>query len=139
MVNKIIQGVAAALKSIGYPIYQDNVEQGLCSPCFFIATLAPSMVRNPGKVTILTVPLDVHYFPVEEGNNADISDMMGNLMLLLDVITLPDGTKARGTARSCETQDGVLHCFVTYQVAIKETAETPNMEELHLEEGTENG
>ena len=51
MVNKIIQGVAAALKSIGYPIYQDNVEQGLSSPCFFIATLAPSMVRNPGKVT----------------------------------------------------------------------------------------
>ena len=59
-------------------------------------------------------------------------------MLLLETISLPDGGMVRGTGRRCETVDGVLHCMVTYTVTAGEQLEIPDMEILHLTEGTVN-
>ena len=141
MINDVINGVAASLyEAFGdeYPIHQNDVTQGLKEPCFFIALLSPSMQREPNRRITLTVPLDVHYFPADSGDNAGMAEMAVQMMLLLDTISLPDGGMVRGTDRRCETVDGVLHCMVTYIVTAGEKLEIPDMEILHLTEGTIN-
>lgn len=136
-INKIIGAVAAALKSaFGLKVYQDDVEQGLENPCFYIALLGPSVVPVPGRGTQLTVPLDVHYFPQTEGDNAEMADMAMQLMQVLEIIPLSDGGCVRGTGRRAEQVDEVLHCMVTYTVRLQAADERFNMEELHLEENT---
>ena len=139
MVNEVINGVAAALaETFGeeIPIYQNDVTQGLNEPCFFIALLTPSMQRQPNHRITLTVPLDVHFFPADSGDNARMAEMAVQMMLLLEMIGLPEGNRLRGTGRRCETVDGVLHCMVTYTVTAGERLEIPDMEILHLTEGT---
>lgn len=141
MINDVINGVAASLyEAFGdeYPIHQNDVTQGLKEPCFFIALLSPSMQREPNHRITLTVPLDVHHFPADSGDNAGMAEMAVQLMLLLETISLPDGGMVRGTDRRCETVDGVLHCMVTYIVTAGEKLEIPDMEILHLTEGTIN-
>lgn len=139
-INKIIGAVAAAFKSnFDLKVYQDNVEQGLEIPCFYIALIDPAMVPIPGKGTQLTVPLDVHYFPKTDGDNAELADMAMRLLQVLEIISLSDGSCIRGTDRRAEIVDGVLHCMVTYAVRLQKSEDLPNMEILHLEEGTVNG
>ena len=73
MINDVINGVAASLYGAfgdEYSIHQNDVTQGLKEPCFFIALLSPSMQREPNRRITLTVPLDVHYFPADSGDNA---------------------------------------------------------------------
>lgn len=46
MLNEIVKGIAVQLNAVfgdGFEIYQNNVEQGLKEPCFFIAVLQPEI------------------------------------------------------------------------------------------------
>ena len=55
-VNKIVGAVASALKSrFGLSVYQDQVEQGLKRPCFYLAILSVSMESAPGRGTTVVM------------------------------------------------------------------------------------
>ena len=50
MLNEIVKGIAVQLNAVfgdGFEIYQNNVEQGLKEPCFFIAVLQPELLLYP--------------------------------------------------------------------------------------------
>ena len=96
----------------GYKIYQNDVEQGLKEPCFFIAVLKPDIAPLQKNRFMNRNPLDVHYFPTSGRNNAELFAMAGDLMECLEFITLPNGDVLHGTSMSYEVQDGVLHFFV---------------------------
>lgn len=117
MLNDIVKGVAKQLGAVfgeGYRVYQNDVKQGLQEPCFFIAVLNPSLEPLLGSRRMKRVPLDVHYFPEDPGNNADLAETGDSLLEALEYITLPDGNLLRGTDMSYQVVDGVLHFFVSY-------------------------
>ena len=132
-VNKIVGAVASALKSrFGLSVYQDQVEQGLKRPCFYLAILSVSMEPAPGRGTALSVLLDVHYFPKTDGDHAETAGMAASLLQALEVIPLPDGGAMRGVNRQAEETDGVLHGMVRYTILFKESEKIPEMEILQL-------
>ena len=132
-VNKIVGAVASALKSrFGLSVYQDQVEQGLKRPCFYLAILSVSMEPVPRRGTALSVLLDVHYFPKTDGDPAETAGMAASLLQALEVIPLPDGGAMRGVNRQAEETDGVLHGMVRYTILLKESEKIPEMEILQL-------
>ncbi len=117
MVNDIISGISIGLNSVfgdGYEIYNDVVRQGLKEPCFFIAILQPTWEPLLDRRSKLTVPIDVHYFPIDETDKGDMIDKGADILNALDCITLPGGDSLRGLNKSFQIIDGVLHCFATY-------------------------
>ena len=133
MINEIIKGVSIKLNTAfegKYKIYQNDVEQGFTTPCFFISALKPDispLLKNP---YLNRNPLDVHYFPTSGRNNAEMFTMAGDLMECLEFITLPNGDVLHGTSMSYEVEDGVLHFFVNYNLTLRRETEETAMETL---------
>lgn len=136
MINEIIKGVSMKLNAAfgaGYKIYQNDVKQDFKEPCFFIAVLKPDISPLQKNRFMNRNPLDVHYFPTSERNNAKLFDMAGDLMECLEFITLPNGDVLHGTSMSYEVQDGVLHFFVNYNLTLRRPSEETPMEELDVD------
>ncbi len=120
----------------GYKIYQNDVEQGLKEPCFLIAVLRPERAPLPGGRTLMREPLDIHYFPTEPRNSAEMIAAAETMLQALDVIVLPDGDLIRGTSMRYEIVDNVLHFFVNFDHIILRRRGEPLMETLEVETGT---
>ncbi len=136
-VNKIIGAAAAALKSrFGIKIYQDHVEQGLQTPCFYLNLLRTGVTQETGERTRLDIFIDAEYFPHEDGDNAELAGIAAEILRTLEVIVLPDGGSVRGTGRRCEITDGVLHSFVSYTVLLNGKQQQVQMEKFYLKEKT---
>lgn len=127
MINDIVQGVAAQLAAAfeGCKIYQNNVEQGLSTPCFFVALLKPTVKPLAQGRYFRRDPLDVHYFPAEGRDNAEMCRVAEELTECLEYITLPAGSRLRGREMSYELVDGVLHFFVEYDCIVSRVAPPP--------------
>ncbi len=142
VVNEITAGVSLKLyETFGssYRIYQNDVSQGLFEPCFFLAVLSPSHKPYLGRRRKITVPLDVHFFPEDAGNNREMARVGDLLFSALEFITTTDGQDVvRGRDMSYEVQDSVLHFFVTYSVLLNETPQKEEMESLSLKERVTN-
>lgn len=142
MLNEIIKGVSMKLNATfgnGYRIYQNDVKQGLKEPCFFIAVLKPDLSPLLWRRYLKRHPLDVHFFPAEEGNNSELYKMADQLLEALEFITLPNGDLLHGTSMNYEVVDGVLHFFVNYNMTILKPGEENPMETLDIEVGTQKG
>ena len=66
MVNTLLQAMAKALRkefSEGYPIYTEEVEQGLQEPCFFIECLQQKEERKLDRRFFAEQTFVVTYFP----------------------------------------------------------------------------
>ncbi len=121
MFNEIVAGIALRLREAfgeGYEIYQDNVEQGLQEPCFFIRPLKMEQLPLLGRRALRRCPFDVQYFPARQGDNAELCDAGGRMLDALGLIELPDGSLLRGFQLGWETADGVLHFTVHYPLTI---------------------
>lgn len=122
MLNDIIGGVTAAIdKEFGdnYEVYTENIEQGLKAPCFFVKSLEVSQRRYVGNRYLLTVPLDVHFFPAGKRAKADMHDAATRLQFALERITLLNGDLVSGIDAHYEIVDSVLHFFITYNMVVK--------------------
>lgn len=119
MIEKVINGISATIDNYfdsEYPIYAEDIEQGLQEPCFFIAVLAPTHKQMLGNRYLLTIPVDVHYFPGTANKHLEINRVAAQLMYLLRRITLTDGqTQLNGFDMHYEVVENVLHFFVTYK------------------------
>ena len=101
MLNEIIKGISMALNAAfgdEYKIYQNDVEQGLTEPCFFIAVLKPEITPMLGRRFIQRNPFDIQYFPTFPGNNAEMITAAGTMVEALNFITLPGGDLLHGTS-----------------------------------------
>lgn len=136
MIQKMIEGISMTLSAAfgeGYKIYQNDVEQGLKEPCFFIAVLKPDFSPLQKNRFLSRNPLDIQYFPRSSRNNAELFAVAGDLMECLEFITLPDGDVLHGTSMSYEVVDGVLHFFVNYNLTLLRPPEEIKMEELDVD------
>lgn len=133
MTNEIIGGIAGALYESfgeGYEIYQNNVQQGLKEPCFFIGLLKPSVRPLLGRRRIRTVPFDICYFPKTAGDNREMQEAAEQMLDSLTFIRLGEGGLLHGSKMSWEIVDDMLHFFVTYSLTENELPQQTPMESL---------
>lgn len=118
-----------------YEIYQNDVEQGLNEPCFFIVVLKPEVSPMIGRRFIKRNPFDIHYFPKNQGDNREMFSIAEKLTEILDFIRIPGGDLLHGTGISYEVVDNVLHFFVSYNLPVMKTADEIYMETMETDVG----
>ena len=137
MLNEVITGISRKLNTTfgdGYEIYENDVEQDLTEPCFFIAVMEPGASPLLGTRGIRRYPFDIHYFPKQAGNNAELFSVAETLLVALEYIPMADGLPLRGMSMKFKTIDGVLHFFVNYDLFVYKVDESvPVMEEVYSE------
>lgn len=140
MINNLIDGISIKINQVfgnEYKIYSEDVKQGLNEPCFFIFTLNPSNNQMLGLRSFRITPFDIHYFPKnKKESNLEMQEVASKLYEALDMITLINGDKVRGTNMNHEVVDDVLHFFVNYNVFVKKIEEPKDsMEDLEISSG----
>ena len=139
MIQDIVNGIAKALRNefgAGYPIYQHQVRQGLRTPSFLVLLVAPLRTRQQARLWKQEHTFDVLYFPRDEDDGGALYGVMDRMLGCLELIPYGDGF-LRGTGRSAQVQDGVVHVTVHYTAWLRELPEEANMEELEQRLGTE--
>lgn len=105
----------ALSEEFGLPVYGDEaVVQGMERPCFFISVIEVSQIPLPSMRKRLQIPVDITYFPEESGKYLSMYQVGQELMSLLEVVTLPDGSRMRGRGQRYELSDGLLHFFESF-------------------------
>jgi len=136
MLPNIIDGISNRLSEAfgqSYYIYGDkDVVQGLSPPCFFIAVLEAIETYYVGKRRYRKYPFDIHYYPSEDGNNAECYEVAEQLLEELEYITLANKDILRGRNKNYEIIDGVLHFRINYNVFITKESNLDNMENIHI-------
>lgn len=135
MVNKIVEGVASALYEAmgeGYPIFRNDLRQGLEPPCFLILSVGPSLAPQPSGIKLLTVPLDISFFPADSSDNEEMHRVGLIVMEAVELIPFTKDKRRRGLRRSMTITDGVLHVAVTYEIFLRKDQEIDPMEILDL-------
>lgn len=130
VVNEIVIGIAAKITELykekgNYPIYTDDVKQGLEKPCFFIKYLNGNENREIGLQDRFykdKLNFDIIGY-TEDGNTEILNNMIDNLYEL-EYIELTDKTKIRAAKLHPKIEDGVLHFFIDYEVFIKKDENT---------------
>lgn len=142
MLNEIIKGISIALNAAfggGYEIYQNDAEQGLQEPCFFIQVLKPELSPLLGRRSMKRNPFDVMYFPTAPGNNAEMFTVAETLLECLALISLPNGDLLHGTGMNYEVADGVLYFMVNFNLPLIRPCDETYMETLKTDVGTVGG
>ncbi len=138
-INDISNGISIKLNQSfgdGYKISDENIEQGLDEPCFFILSLSPSQTQMLGNRYHKNNPCVVHYFPSTVDKNKEMHGMADQLFDVLEYITLINGDVLNGTEMHYEIVDGVLEFFVNYNAfVIKVTEAVDSMETATIDSG----
>ena len=133
--NEIIETVAMVLGE-SYPtaaIYSNDVSQGLEPPAFQILALEAVFDPYPSGRVLKRQPLDVIYYPRDEGDNQDMLRVADELFPLLEFISCSRSDykdKLHGTDMRCAIIDGALHFFVNYDTMFRRVDDIPCMETL---------
>lgn len=142
MLNGIVEGIVVQLKAVfedRCEIYQNNDGQELKKPCFFIAVLQPELSPLLGLRALKRNPFDLHYFPADPGDSAEMLGIAERLLFGLEFIELPDGEVLHGTSMRYEIIEGILHFFISFNTIIKRTKELPLMETLQTDVNPKKG
>ncbi|MCH4097274.1 MAG: hypothetical protein LKE88_11675 [Acidaminococcus provencensis] len=120
MTTELINELARKLHSIrAYPVYVDEIKNKVQFPCWRIKLLDDASVKLVvGDRYQQEATFDVWMILNERGEIDDIRGQVialaESLMYELELISLEDGTKVRGSDLHYRITDGVLHVFVTY-------------------------
>lgn len=118
--TELINELARKLHSIrAYPVYVDEIKNKVQFPCWRIKLLDDASVKLVvGDRYQQEATFDVWMILNERGEIDDIRGQVialaESLMYELELISLEDGTKVRGSDLHYRITDGVLHVFVTY-------------------------
>lgn len=138
MQNEIVVGIAQKLHNVfgdAYEIHIDSVRQDFREPCFFILPLQTAQRQIIGRRYYRESSFDVHYFPADTDPAEEISRMADRLFDVLEYIEVA-GALVRGTGQHTESEDGVLHFFVNYNVfLLRELEKLPYMKKLEQKQG----
>jgi hypothetical protein len=136
MVNDLIMGIGMALEAEfgdDYTIYREEIKQDLQKPCFYISQVLISRNPTPNHMERTLNSFDIHYFPQSKNYQTEIRDIEDRMFDALEIITLANGDKARGTSRRAEKHDGVLHFFVDYNMNRRLVESVDTMQTLTVE------
>lgn len=145
MVNDIMDAVTRRLSELfgeGAVIYTDSVEQGLVEPCFFVSILEPSRKPMLGRRSFQETGFCIQYIPEDSKPEKcrALNQVADTLFDGMEYITLADGDMLRGTGRSCQSEQGVLNFFVSYNMfLIAQEEEKESMETIAWKGGVSDG
>jgi hypothetical protein len=118
MQNDVLKGITSKLdREFGYPIYTDDIEQGLDVPCFLVTDLTSTdehIVMNRHKRSYHFM---VQYFPEKQDYRTECENVNDRLFECLEYITAAD-YPVLGTDMSGNVTDGVLNFEVTYEMQV---------------------
>lgn len=122
VINPIIAGISIKINELfgdGYKIYDNNVNQGMEKPCFFINFLDGEESRQIGLE--IRSYLDILHFDItgfaENDDRATLNDMIDKLYDL-EYIKLENGVLIRADKMKPKIEDDVLHFFIDYKVFV---------------------
>lgn len=120
MVDKLLTGISQKLNTLfgdNYPIFTEDIPQGLTPPAFFIQLLQAGIEQVVGNRYIKNHSFDVIFFPIPNGSQKQqCYEVQEKLLADLDYITIT-GTpnlQIRGSNGNAEIVDGVLHFFIQF-------------------------
>ncbi len=122
VINPIIAGISIKINELfgdGYKIYDNNVNQGMEKPCFFINFLDGEESRQIGleiRSYLDTLHFDITGF-AENDDRATLNDMIDKLYDL-EYIKLENGILVRADKMKPKIEDAVLHFFIDYKVFV---------------------
>ena len=122
VINPIIAGISIKINELfgdGYKIYDNNVNQGMEKPCFFINFLDGEESRQIGleiRSYLDTLHFDITGF-AENDDRATLNDMIDKLYDL-EYIKLENGILVRADKMKPKIEDAVLHFFIDYIVFV---------------------
>jgi len=143
MLNQIIEGISTAINAEfgdGYKCHNENIEQELSAPCFYIQCLNPSQNQFLGKRYFKNNLFVIQYFPQNADYQRECNDVLERLFECLEYITLYDEEKQaneekpiRGTDMHGEVVNGVLNFMVHYDLFVIKTESFDVMEIMESE------
>lgn len=117
MLNKIIEGIAIRLNKLfgdEYPIYRENIDQGLNEPCFLITCISAQAAEMLSERYHRDNAFNIQYFPELPDNKTEMLAIAERMYAGLNHITLTDGSVKNGTDMRHEVVDGVLNFFIDF-------------------------
>lgn len=143
MIDKIFDGISVALHAAfgkGTRILGDeDIEQGLTPPCFFVSLVSAGRTYNLGPRYRDAYRFDVRYFPERDGDHAEMREVGNKLFESLERIALADGNTLRGQGMTYQIVDGVLHFMIRYACFLRREADQTAMEDASLVTGLTEG
>lgn len=136
MINKIIDGISLTLNDVfnaddstTYKIYDNEVLQGMKTPCFFINSLNPSEELFRGNRYKQINQFCIQYIPSDSclEKKRECNGIREKLFNCLEYITIYEmdeennqiETLIRGKGMHGEYSDGVLNFFINYDLFVK--------------------
>lgn len=133
--NLILDGITIALRK-AYPdarIESNAVKQGLRPPAFLVFLVSAGKITHPNSRWWCTPRFEIVYFP--QKTCEECYSLADSLCEILEVISLPNGDKVRGTDMDFSVTDNVLHFFVSYPYFVYCKKEETPMEDLKITQG----
>lgn len=138
--QEVINALARRLKQIDETatIYQDDVEQGVREPCFFIKSLITVKQSRIMKQSRIVFPVQITYLPKKPGNHAELLDVQNKIMTQLEQVDLEDDIGIRVSSLISEIVAGTLQvtCNLNYSlVSVDETDKFETLEGVNINGG----
>lgn len=133
MTEEIISAIGTAI-SIGfgseYAIYEEEVKQGVMTPCFFIACEKPSQRQFFGSRYFRENRFCITFFPADDNEkNKECRQAAQELLSYLEWLDV-NGQIIMGRKMSYEIKEGVLYFYVNYDMFVYKKEEKTLMGEL---------
>lgn len=137
MIEEIVKGISRGISShfsgdeITYTIYDERVEQGLKTPCFFVLCKSYSDELYRGKRYRRKAEMSVEYVADDKSDaiNRDMNSVIENLYDITDMIEA-EGNELRGIERKVEKNEKGFIFNVNYEYFYYRTEEDDKMEIL---------
>lgn len=135
LTNEITDGIGKALSKEfpGCEIYQNDVEQGLTEPCFFIMPLTVSRVQMVGARWRQDMPFQITYIPEFGRENRNMNEIAARLYLALNFVEGNGGNLHHGYQMRHEIVDDTVQFSVNYTAFLILPDDIPEMEQLKQE------
>ncbi|HHX19597.1 MAG TPA: hypothetical protein GX728_04080 [Clostridiaceae bacterium] len=138
--QEIINALARRLKQIDETatIYQDDVEQGVKEPCFFITPLITVKQPRIMKQSRIVFPVQITYLPKKPGDHAELIEIQNKIMTQLEQVDLGSDISLRVSSLISEIVAGTLQvtCNLNYSlVSVDETDKFETLEGVNINGG----
>jgi len=143
--QEIINALSRKLKQIDETatIYQNDVEQGVKEPCFFLMPLITVKQPRIMKQSRIEFPVQITYLPKKPGDHTELLDVQNKIMVQLEQIDLREGISIRGTSMISEIVAGTLQvtCNFNYSLVAADDGQANKIETLEgvIFNGGQNG
>jgi len=122
-----------ALAYPDFPVYDEQVSEGMAKPCFFVLEINSDQTRGVNRRHIRTALFDIHFFPRGPARKEEcraIAEWLYEHLLLVEW----SGTRFRGLSMRSEIVDEVLHFFVGFNLHLMlEKTKYPDMQTMTQE------